>query len=249
MKILIFGGTTEGRRLSYGLAALGAEVTVSVATAYGAEEQGEKDGISVVTGRKKEGEMTGLLEGQNLCVDATHPYALEASGNIRRACITAGVAYVRLLREESPLIPEAVYAADAREAAEYLAKKEGNILLTTGTKELPAFGGLARERLFPRILPMAENLAVCEAMGIPRRNIIAMQGPFSQTLNEALMEQFHIRYLVTKDGGKAGGFLEKIQAARQKNVLPVILRRKREQGKSFEEILALCREAIRCGSY
>lgn len=249
MKILIFGGTTEGRRLSYGLAELGAEVTVSVATAYGAEEQGEKDGISVVTGRKKEEEMAGLLEGQNLCVDATHPYALEASGNIRRACETAGVAYVRLLREESPLIPEAVYAADAKEAAEYLAEKEGNILLATGTKELPAFDVLERERLFPRILPMAENLAVCEAMGIPRRNIIAMQGPFSQTLNEALMEQFHIRYLVTKDGGKAGGFSEKIQAARQKDVLPVILRRKREQGKSFEEILVLCREAIRCGSY
>lgn len=249
LKITIFGGTTEGRLLSYALAKEGAAVTVLVATEYGAEEQGEMAGIRVLTGRKNVEEMAMVLAGQALCVDATHPYALEASGNIRRACETAGVAYVRLLREESPLIPEAVYAADTKEAAEYLAEKEGNILLATGAKELPAFGGLARDRLFPRILPMAENLAVCEAMGIPRRNIIAMQGPFSQTLNEALMEQFHIRYLVTKDGGKAGGFSEKIQAARQKNVLPVILRRKREQGKSFEEILALCREAIRCGSY
>ena len=249
LKITIFGGTTEGRLLSYALAKEGAAVTVLVATEYGAEEQGEMAGIRVLTGRKNVEEMAMVLAGQALCVDATHPYAIEASGNIRAACKQAGVPYERLLRQESPTAERAVYVEDAKAAADFLSGREGNILLTTGTKELPDFAGLARERLFPRILPMAENLAVCEAMGIPRRNIIAMQGPFSQTLNEALMEQFHIRYLVTKDGGKAGGFSEKIQAARQKDVLSVILRRKREQGKSFEEILALCREAIRCGSY
>ena len=38
MKLLIFGGTTEGRLLAGQAAALGAEVTVSVATPLGAEE-------------------------------------------------------------------------------------------------------------------------------------------------------------------------------------------------------------------
>ena len=38
MRLLIFGGTTEGRLLAEQAAVLGAEVTVSVATALGAEE-------------------------------------------------------------------------------------------------------------------------------------------------------------------------------------------------------------------
>ncbi len=40
-----------------------------------------------------------------------------------------------------------------------------------------------------------------------------MQGTFSYALNRALMEQFAIRFLVTKDGGAAGGFEEKARAA------------------------------------
>ena len=40
MKVILFSGTTEGRRLSAALAKLGAKVTVCVATEYGAEEQG-----------------------------------------------------------------------------------------------------------------------------------------------------------------------------------------------------------------
>lgn len=249
LKITIFGGTTEGRLLSYALAEEGAAVTVLVATEYGAEEQGEMAGICVLTGRKNAEEMAEVLKGQSLCVDATHPYALEVSGNIRAACEQVGVLYERLLRRESSLAEKAVYVADAKEAADYLVGREGNILLTTGTKELPDFGNIERERLFPRVLPMTENLAVCEREGIPRRNIIAMQGPFCQELNEAIVRQFDIRFLVTKDSGTAGGFPEKIRAAERTGVLPVILRRKAEQGKSFEEVLALCREAIRCGSF
>lgn len=45
MKLLIFGGTTEGRILAEKLSALGAEVTVSVATLLGAEELAGVDGV------------------------------------------------------------------------------------------------------------------------------------------------------------------------------------------------------------
>ena len=51
MKAVVFSGTTEGRVFSRQLAALGAEVLVSVATLLGAEEQGEADGITVHCGR------------------------------------------------------------------------------------------------------------------------------------------------------------------------------------------------------
>ena len=103
MRAVVFSGTTEGRVFSKQLAALGAEVLVSVATPLGAEEQGEGSGITVHCGRLTPEEMTALLQGADLCVDATHPYAVEATRNIRAACKTAGTEYRRLLRPESPL--------------------------------------------------------------------------------------------------------------------------------------------------
>ena len=121
MRVVVFSGTTEGRVFSKQLAALGAEVLVSVATPLGAEEQGERSGITVHCGRLTPEEMTALLQGADLCVDATHPYAVEATRNIRAACKTAGTEYRRLLRPESPLpagsmvFASAAYAAGRRE--------------------------------------------------------------------------------------------------------------------------------------
>ena len=244
MKAVVFSGTTEGRVFSRQLAALGAEVLVSVATPLGAEEQGKADGITVHCGRLTPEEMTALLQGAALCVDATHPYAVEATKNIKAAAEKAGVGYLRLLRPASPLPENCLVFESAKQAAEALAAKEGNLLLATGAKELPAFAQLAPERLYPRVLPTLDGIAACEAVGIPHKNIIAMQGPFTLELNLALMQQFHIRYLVTKDGGSAGGFAEKAQAAAQSGAALVVLRRPEECGETAEEILQRCRELL-----
>ena len=101
MRCVIFGGTTEGRTLSHRLAQLGADVTVCVATAYGREEQGAAPGIRVFTGRLDEDGMTRTVSGADICVDATHPYAAEASRNIRAACGRTGTKLLRLLREKA----------------------------------------------------------------------------------------------------------------------------------------------------
>ena len=73
-----------------------------------------------------------------------------------------------------------------------------------------------------------------------------MQGPFSQELNEALIRQFHIAVLVTKDGGAAGGFPEKVQAARSTGAALILIRRPEETGETFEEIVQSCEELMRC---
>ena len=122
MKIVVFSGTTEGRLFSRQLAAQGAEVLVSVATPLGAEEQGRLQGVTVHCGRLTPEEMTTLLQGAALCVDATHPYAVEATKNIRAAAARAGVEYHRLLRAPSPLPEGALVFAGAAEAAQELAR-------------------------------------------------------------------------------------------------------------------------------
>lgn len=244
MKLVIFSGTTEGREFSRAAAALGAAVTVCVATDLGAEEQGSTPGVTVHAGRLDADEMAALLRNAVLCVDATHPYATEATHNIRAAAGMAGVEYHRLLRRASELPAGSVVLPGAGEAAAYLADKAGRILLTTGAKELPAFAALDPARLYPRVLPTLAGITACEAAGVPHRNIIAMQGPFTLGLNVALMRQFEIDYLVTKDGGAQGGFAEKAEAAAQCGVQLIVLRRPDEQGETAETILQRCRELL-----
>lgn len=203
----------------------------------GAEELAGIPNLTVLTGRRDAAAMQALLQEFDLCIDATHPYAAEASANIRTACTAAGVPLRRAARPASA-ITDAAFAADTTaDAAAYLAGTEGNILLTTGAKELPAFAALDKTRLFARVLPTHEGISACEALGIPHRNIIAMQGPFGTALNCALMEQYQIAWLVTKDGGRAGGFAEKLEAARRTGAKVVLIRRPADAGEAPEQLL------------
>lgn len=244
MRLLIFGGTTEGRVLAERAAALGAEVTVSVATELGAEELAGLAGVEVLAGRMDQSAMEALLPSFDCCVDATHPYAKIVTATIRAACGAAGTPLRRLLRAESSP-GDAVHVKSCAGAAAFLADRPGNILLATGSKELAAFAGLEPARLFARILPTHEGLAACEALGLPHRNILALQGPFTQKLNEAMLEQYHIAWLVTKDGGQPGGFAEKLAAANRVGARLVLVERPDgDGGEDLEATLSWIKEAL-----
>lgn len=243
MKLLVFGGTTEGRILAERSSALGAEVTVSVATQVGAEELAGMDGIRVLIGRLDRSGMEALLPGFDLCVDATHPYAVQATATIRAACENTGMPRLRLLRPASQ-IEGAVCVPNCKAAAEFLADRPGNILLTTGSKELSAFAGLGPDRVYARVLPTHDGIAACEALDLSHSHILALQGPFSPKLNEAMLEQYKIRWLVTKDGGRAGGFEEKLAAARATGAELVLVERPPDAGEDLEEILQQIKERL-----
>jgi precorrin-6x reductase len=242
VEVLLFGGTWEGRTLAQSLAAMGISVTYSVATDYGRDLTQPATNLAVLTGRLDEEAMEELMRGTpfSCVVDATHPYAAEVSRNIKAASARVGLRYHRLLR--ASLEAEDVLLADSpEEAVKLLSGTEGPILLTTGSKELAAFTALPdyRKRLWVRILPSQESLAIALSQGIPSKQIICMQGPFTQDLNAAMMRQIGCTYLVTKDSGKAGGFTEKVEAARQVGAkLLVISRPTQEEGVTMEELLA-----------
>ena len=50
-----------------------------------------------------------------------------------------------------------------------------------------------------------------------------MQGPFSKELNLAMLRAVDARYFVTKESGKSGGFLEKVQAAEEAKAVLVVV--------------------------
>lgn len=121
-----------------------------------------------------------------------------------------------------------------------LADTDGTILLTTGSKELARFAEseTLRKRLFARVLPSIESIQLCLDAGLRGKQIIAVQGPFTKNYNAALLRQYDIRHLVTKESGRAGGFAEKCQAALECGCrLHIIGRPAVEQGISVEQAI------------
>ena len=250
-KLVIFAGTTEGRRLSEILADAGIAHTVCVATEYGAElleEEMSLKHLTVHCGRLDEGEMEAFLkkESPSLVIDATHPYAQVVTANIRKACEKyPDICLLRCLRKESE--DEAkdskgdkngiIHVKNTAEAVRYLSEKEGNIFLTTGSKELALWQELPGhlERIFARVLPVEASVHICRELGYSGRHIIAMQGPFSAEMNYIQLKEFQCSYMVTKDGGDTGGFKEKMQAAKKAGATAVVIDRPKDKGMSLEQ--------------
>lgn len=198
--------------------------TVCVATEYGESVLGEHSHVTVHRGRMDEEAMLAFLKegGYAAVVDATHPYAAIVTENIKKAVKDAGTIYLRLKRDTGVGNQEdgITLFDDNASCAAALAHVNGNILLTTGSKELAVYckDPALKERLYVRVLPGMESLTLCREQGIAGRQIIAMQGPFTEEMNEALIRQFQIACLVTKQSGANGGYQEKIEAAHRAHI-------------------------------
>ncbi len=242
-QFLVFAGTSEGRELAEFMDANQIPAFVCVVTEYGAELLHPSAFIRVKTGRMDQDAMAELLRDQKpmAVIDATHPYADEATKNIRAACDETQTAYFRLLRneEETKQADGLRFFDEPAAAARWLNGQEGNILLTTGIKELPVFAEAVdeRERIFVRTLLQNDIFSKMSEYGLSKKQVICMQGPFSREMNEATIRMTGAKFLVTKESGAAGGFREKVEAAKDCSATCVVIRRPvKEAGCSAEEI-------------
>jgi precorrin-6A/cobalt-precorrin-6A reductase len=76
-----------------------------------------------------------------------------------------------------------------------------------------------------RILPTTFSIEKCQEAGIPPQNIVAMQGTYSKEFNQALMKEYDIKVVVTKESGKSGGTPSKLQAALELGIHIVMVMR------------------------
>ncbi len=237
-KILLFGGTTEGREIACYLEENKISSFVSVASDYGRQILPVMEFCKVVKGRMDAVEMEHFIRENEiwLVVDATHPYAVEVSENIRAAVAETGVFYVRIIREQNERIQDGKYFSDIRALTDYLDTTKGNVLVTTGSKELGDFCAVKdfKKRIYARVLPVEAVVKQCLEMGFDKAHIITGQGPFSQEENEECLKKIHGTILVTKDTGAAGGFPQKIAAARKAGAEILILSRPESVEESKE---------------
>ena len=232
-KILIYAGTTEGRRLAEFLVKREVSVHVCVATEYGESLLPEGSNITTTHERMDENQMIEFINEYHpsYVVDATHPYAIEVTENLQNACEKTGVPYLRILRDTGAEKSDCIYVDSMEEAIEYLEQTTGNILATTGSKELAAFQNLTdyKKRVYARVLSTAKVAHKCEQLGFTGKNLICMQGPFDLEMNQATLRYANADFMVTKASGKNGGYDEKCEAALAAGVQLVVIGRPKEQ--------------------
>lgn len=277
MKVVIFGGTTEGRQLAGYLIQLNKQpkmqniqVHVCVASEYGAQVLPEDDALKVHVGRLEQADMQEFLQEvqADICVDATHPYAVLVTQNIYQACKVVGVPYVRVRRDmqeepvntdpdmqEEPVnadpamqmsgthigdadgkrytdeTSDSIYVGDIQAAVDYLKGVTGNILITTGSKELHLYTQIPdhESRCTARVLPTRSVVEACTELGFTGKHLICMQGPFDLEMNLATLRYADADFMVTKASGKNGGYDEKCEAALAAGVQLVVIGRPKEQ--------------------
>ncbi len=246
---------------------------VFVATEYGREELPETDRVKAFCGRLDSGQMKKVFSDKkyDIVVDATHPYATEVTANIRKACDETGTEYLRVLRDddentedmndldrqptdadhknpgEKTADPcETVFVKNADEAVSYLENTEGNILVTTGSKELREFLKIPdwKDRVYTRVLSTVEAVSECSAIGFRGRHLIAMEGPFSEEMNIATIRMTDAKWVVTKESGKNGGFEEKRRAAAETGSGLIVIERPVEEGVSLQYVLRRLKAGI-----
>ena len=220
MRILILGGTAQGRALAAELHGRdGCRVISSLA--------GRTSSPTLPEGEVRVGGFGGAegladylrAEAIDTLIDATHPFAQAISTHAAQAAEATGVRLIALRRPHwSPQPGDTwIHVPDiegaAREAAEI--RDGGCVFVTTGAGGLAAYAGDARHPYLIRTVdPPTEALP-------PRHTIVLDRGPYTLEGETALMGEHEVCALVTKN---SGGELTaaKLTAARQRGI-PVIM--------------------------
>lgn len=230
--ILVLGGTSDSIKVCNLLNSLKKDYIVSVTTNYGAD-LASKCAENIVIKRMDREYMTKFMKDNNisLVIDSTHPYAIEVSKNAIEVSDFLGIKYLRY--ERKSLLDEFDYekvikVKNVEEAYQKANELGRNIFLGTGSKTIGEFTkNLKDKNIIARVLPTSDVIKMCEEVGLNADNIIAMKGPFSEAINEQMYKHYDVDLVITKESGIEGGFLEKVNAAKNLNIPVVVIVREK----------------------
>lgn len=228
--IYLIGGTTEACRAAGRLKEQGYRVVISVVTPVGGAVA-ESSGFETEIGGKDASAMETRARELKAAaiVDCSHPFALEASGQAAIAAAAARLPYLRysrppVARNKETSASRVTTVSSFEEAADQLGRAGCRSLLTIGSRHLEPFVR-ARIDFAARVLPLEASIAECAALGIEPKNIIAAWPPFSTGFNRECLRKYDAGVLVTKDSGREGGLLEKLEAAVLEGATVIVVRR------------------------
>lgn len=232
MNVMVMAGTKDAARIIKKLSNTGKfNILATTTTQYGADIAKSAGADEVISKGLTTEELIEIIKANkiNVLVDATHPFATNATRNAVESSKAAEIKYIRFERpgeyfNEDDLIHEVPSFEEAALKSKELT--EGRVLHLAGVSTLePVIEKIGSSRLFARVLPSVDSIQKCIDMGLNPENIIAMQGTFSKEFNKALMEEYNISLIITKESGKTGGILSKISAALELGIDVVLVTR------------------------
>ena len=224
IKILIMGGTKDGIEISKRLREMGFYTITTTKTDYGSK-LAEKFSDMVISRESTDKTLKDIVREYNISIliDATHPFAVNASKSAMDVSRECNIPYIRYERPQRRY-KDAIYVKDFEEASKVaLEISKKNILYLGGIKNLKTVVEIiGRDRLIARVLP----ISVPEALKLlPSKNVIGMEGVFSKELNKYIILDYNCDVVITKDSGDAGGLNEKVLGAREANAKVIIVER------------------------
>ena len=213
--ILVFGGTTEGRKA--------VEVLEEAGTRYYYSTRSDGQLIELVNGIR----LTGTMDVPTmmafchdhdirLLVDAAHPFAEELHANLLQLAHHAGVPLVRYDRIYPPRTGNIVWCRDYQDAVSQLeAQGVSRLLALTGVNTISKLRDFwERHECWFRILNRSVSHSVARRSGFPDDHLVY----YEEDDTSALIEQLRPQAVLTKESGLSGGFCEKVEAAAKAGV-------------------------------
>jgi precorrin-6A/cobalt-precorrin-6A reductase len=194
MRVLLLGGTAEGRALAGRLHGR-VEVISSLA--------GRVPDPAMPAGQVRIGGFGGLAglrkwlsdEHIDAVIDATHPFAATITAHAACGCAELRLPYLVLARP--PWDPgEAIVVRSDRHAAETVARRRfSRVFLTTGRSGVGHFADTDAWFLIRAVTPPVRDV-------LPRRHrLLLSRGPYHYEAEYALLREHRIDALVTKNSG------------------------------------------------
>ena len=219
--ILVFGGTTEGRKTVEVLEESGSPYYYSTKT-------GEQD-LPLHNGTR----IDGVLDGEamkafvkahaiRLMVDAAHPFASQLHQTIMSVASECQIPVIRYERIYPPRDPNLEWIDDYSQ----ISRDIHTLLATTGVQSISKLKPLEAEgiKVYYRILPRESSIRLAHQQGATDEQLLFYheEEPLPPS---PLGEDWGEASILLKESGLSGGFMEKVEAAKAKGMRILVLKR------------------------
>ena len=211
--ILVFGGTTEGRRAAEVLEEAGSVYFYSTKT--GEQELTLHNGQRIDGAMDEEAMYAFCLEHSiRLMVDAAHPFASQLHATIAKVAESLQIPVVRYERIYPPRESDIVWIDDYNELTSYISPHT-TLLATTGVQSISKLKFLEMQgiKVIYRILNRESSILLAHEQGATDEQLCFY--PQTASADAVLM----------KESGVSGGFVEKVAEAKEKGMRIIVLKR------------------------
>lgn len=220
--ILVFGGTTEGRKAVEVLEVAGKPFYYSTKT--GAQSLVLHRGIAV-DGAKDSNAMHQFCRDHDirLLIDAAHPFAVRLHETVAEVAATLHLPVIRYERSYPPHTDDMTWCSDYSDAICQLENAGINsLLMLTGVQTIgPLKPFWERHNCWCRILDRNASLQLAMEQGFPESRLVF----YEEENTAALIQQLSPQAILTKESGLSGGFMEKVVAAKAAGIKVFVIER------------------------